>query len=201
MADTVVQAVTKRQRAGVVPVESKLIGVDPTACISIGSIELQTHVGTRRNRDFADLDVLAQLPTHDANSGVIAQQLFDGVRPQIRVVAHQRSLYGVCRQRNDRIAEHVGGRVMAGKHEKPHIGHELVLGETIAVLLPRGQRGDEVIGGLAETIGCQLQNIGAKVRGGLVNAVDLRSAGFIDVADIVGGYGPWSSPESATVAV
>ena len=54
----------------------------------------------------------------------------------------------MAQQRERAVADEVHGRLVAGDVEQDHLLDELVLGEPVAFVLGRDQRGEQVVAGL-----------------------------------------------------
>ena len=158
------------------PLQLELVGLLECQWIAIGRANQQRHP----RAGFDDLSVGKLDVLQDAAAGALqrtveAQQFLDGLRGHEWIVAQSLELIRMggagpthhCR--SDSPSFH--GR----KEHQYAIRQQLGIGESIAVLVGRGERAEQIVGGYRSTLGDQfLKVVGDSLHGGVAVAYILR---------------------------
>ena len=116
----------------------------------------------------------------------MAQRLLDPRRDQRDVVEHLRLLRGVRRQVEERVAEELGGGLVAGDDHEEQEGHDLAVGEPVAVHLRGDQRRGQVVGRGTAALGHHLAVVAEEREGRLHAGLRYVADAVLTVHDQVG---------------
>ena len=131
-------------------VDAELAGVvAELAGIAIGGRPHQRHLRARGNGDAAHLDVARGGAGELMDRPTPSEHLLDGVGEQRTVGSQRGELVAMIEQREQAVADQVGGGLGARDEQHEAEPEDLGVGEALAVDLGREQLGDEVVGRLS----------------------------------------------------
>ena len=134
-----------------VPEDVVVVGAREDPLVAVGRAEAEQQLGALRRDRAVQLDVLEQVAGEHLAGGVEAQRLLDprvdhrGRRARVRSKTCC-ELVGVPGQVEERVAEQLGGGLVAGDDHQEQERDDLLVGEPVAVDLGLEQRAGEVVG-------------------------------------------------------
>jgi hypothetical protein len=128
-------------------VDVELLGAIPVLLVVVRRTHVHDH-----DRPFGDLDAVddgvARRGAHDREQWRLpAQPLLDRLGHERAVGAQRLELVGVREQSEQEVARRAVRGLGAGREQQPQEGEDLLVGESLAVELGRGERAHEVVGG------------------------------------------------------
>ncbi len=122
-------------------------GVAPAARVPVGGGQAHVEHGARRDLGVLEHHRLRGDPSHELVGTVVAEQFGHRSPQEGWFVAQASELVGVAEQGEHAVAHQAGGGFVAGHVQGDELGHQLVVGQALAVDLGGDQVGEQVTGG------------------------------------------------------
>ncbi len=151
--EAVMDAMAEREVTGRVAADVEAVRLVPPSFVAIGGSEEQESLASRGQGHPVQLDVARQHARERLGRGVEAQCLLDGRRNERRVGQEPRALVGKGGEPVDRVAEQLGGRLVARDQQQEAEAEHLGGGERPVTFLRGDERAHQIFTRCSATLG------------------------------------------------
>ena len=121
------------------PLEVEVIGIGKPGRIPVGGSHHRDHSLLPADRDTTELDIVGSKASSVLAWALVAQQLLNGGRDEIRVGAKAVGRLRMTKEGEEAVADEVAGGFLTSHHDDDEVRHDFFLRQPVAVDLSGGE--------------------------------------------------------------